>query len=63
MANGRKSGSQRPSEALERLLRESEALRRRSEQLAADVEALRAQVIAKDGRPPERRKKPRLKGK
>jgi hypothetical protein len=52
-----------PGEVLERLLRESEALRRCSEALAAEVEALRAQSSAKNGRPTGRWKKPRLRGK
>jgi len=63
----RKSGPETAREALDRLLRESEALRRRSEALAAEVETLR-DLVAKDGHPPqrnppERRKKPRLRGK
>ena len=63
MPSSRKSGSFSPSEALDRLLRESEALRRRSEELAAEVEELRAQLEGKEGRSAERRKKPPLGGK
>lgn len=55
-----------PTEAaLERLLRESAELRRRSEQLMAEVERLRNEVAANGTgqTAPERRQNPRLKGK
>jgi hypothetical protein len=47
---------------LDRLLRESAALRERSDALTKEAERLRVE-IQKEQAPPERRKKPRVKGK
>jgi hypothetical protein len=47
---------------LDRLLRESAALRERSDALAKEAERLRVQ-IEKEQAPPDQRKKPRVKGK
>jgi hypothetical protein len=47
---------------LDRLLRESAALRERSDALTKEAEWLRVE-IQKEQAPPERRKKPRVKGK
>jgi hypothetical protein len=47
---------------LDRLPRESAALRERSDALAKEAERLRVE-IQKEQAPPERRKKPRVKGK
>jgi hypothetical protein len=57
----RKSSKETPGEVVDRLLAESEALRRRSEALAAEVVKLREALNG--NAPGERRKKPRLKGK
>jgi uncharacterized protein YlxW (UPF0749 family) len=54
----RKNGPESREATPQRLLRESEELGRRSEELAAEVRTLRRQVSGS-----ERRKKPRLKGK
>jgi hypothetical protein len=58
----RKSGSAGKKD-IDRLLRESAALRARSNELAAEVERLRKQLAAIGLDRVERRKKPRLKGK
>jgi hypothetical protein len=46
---------------LDRLLRESAALRETSEQLAKEAQRLRAEIEGHQA--PERRKKPRMRGK
>jgi predicted nuclease with TOPRIM domain len=56
-------GSYDPREELERLLHESAALRKRSEQLDAAVQELRERIGNGSKPPGERRKKPRPKGK
>ncbi len=63
MTESQKSKSELPEAALERLLKESEALRWRSEELDAEVKALRERVAGLNGQPQEPRKKPRLRGK
>ncbi len=63
MANGRK-WEEEPSRAMiERLLAESEVLRRRSEELASEVRRLHEELVRLEGRKPERRRRPRMKGK
>ena len=61
MAN-RKSGPADQRQVLDRLLRESKALRQRSDELAAEVNALRERIEG-NGRPAERRRRPRKGGK
>jgi cell division protein FtsB len=64
MGNDRKSGPVSRQEVVDRLLAQSEVLQQRSEELAAEVIRLKAELAKLDGHsPPERRKKPGMKGK
>ncbi len=54
----------RKKQKVDRLLAESARLRKRSEELAAQADRLRAEIAAESkGRVVERRKKPRARGK
>lgn len=63
MANGRKREEESSRDMVERLLAESEALRRRSEELASEVRRLHEELVRLEGRQSERRRRPRMKGK